>query len=318
VTRIVFLDDYQGAVDRLAPLDRLRGCTWETPGGHLVGDALVDALGEAEVVVAMRERTVFDRALLQRLPALRLLCTTGPHNASIDLEAAADLGVTVSATGGKASGNTAELAWGLILATVRHIPAEVAAVAAGGWQQTIGRDLEGSTLGLVGLGRIGRRMARIGRAFGMEVIAWSQHLDADRAAEVDARAVTRGELFATADVVSIHLVLSERSRGLVGETELRAMKDTAVLVNTLRGPIVDEAALMRALDEGWLAGAGLDVYDIEPLPDGHPLRHHRRVVATPHIGYGTEATLRNWYGDGVDDILAWQRGAPIRVLTVDR
>jgi phosphoglycerate dehydrogenase-like enzyme len=315
MSHIVFLDDYQGVVADMAPLERLEGVTWESRRSHLVGDPLVAALVGAQVVVAMRERTVFDRALLARLPELRLLCTTGPRNASIDLRAAAEAGVTVSATDGAASGNTTELAWGLVLSTLRHIPAEVDDVRHGGWQRSIGTDLEGATLGLVGLGRIGARMARVGHAFGMEVVAWSQHLAADRAAELGVRAVTKGDLFSVSDVVSIHLVLSERSRGLVGAPELRSMKSGAILVNTSRGPIVDEGALLEALDGGWIAGAGLDVFDAEPLPPEHRLRTHPRVVATPHIGYVTAATYRQWYEDIVDDIAAWQRGTPIRVLT---
>jgi phosphoglycerate dehydrogenase-like enzyme len=315
VNHIVFLDDYQGAVVELAPLDRLRESTWESVRTHLDGDELVAALAGADVVVAMRERTVFDSVLFDRLPKMRLLCTTGAHNASIDLSAAAAAGVVVSACQGRPSGATTELTWALILATLRHVPTEVADVARGGWQATIGTDLGGTTLGLVGLGRIGARMAEVGRAFGMEVIAWSQNLDAARASEHQVRAVTKDELFATADVVSIHLVLSARTRGLVGAAELRAMKPGAVLVNTSRGPIVDEAGLLRALDERWIAGAGLDVFDVEPLPAGHPLRTHPRAIVTPHLGYVTTTTLRQWYDDIVEDVTAWQAGAPIRVLS---
>jgi len=223
--------------------------------------------------------------------------------------------VTVSGTGGPPSANTAELTWGLILSLVRNLPAETAAVRNGGWQHTVGMDLMGATLGLAGLGRIGRQMARIGQAFAMDVIAWSQHLDPAAAAEVGVRAVSKADLFAAADVVSIHLVLSDRTRHLVAEPELRAMKPTAYLVNTSRGPIVERAALLRALREGWIAGAGLDVYETEPLPPDDSLRNAPRTVLTPHIGYVTERTMKFWYAHAVDSIAAWQRGAPVRVLT---
>lgn len=316
--RIVFLDDYQGAAERLAPLDRLGDAEIVVRREHLAGEDLVAALAGAEVAVAMRERTRFDRALFDRLPALRLLCTTGTANAAIDLTAAADHGVTVCATEGRASGNTTELTWGLILSVLRHIPTEVANVTSGGWQTTIGADLAGATLGLVGLGRIGSRVARVGQAFDMDVIAWSQNLDAGRAGATGVRAVTKQELFTQADVVSVHLVLSERSRGLIGAADLRSMKPTAILVNTSRGPIVDEAALVTALEEGWIAGAGLDVFSEEPLPADHPLRRTPRAVVTPHVGYVTAGGLRPWYDDVVEDILAWQAGRPVRVLAAGR
>jgi phosphoglycerate dehydrogenase-like enzyme len=311
--RIVALDDYQGLV-ATALGDRLGAADLVAVREHLDGDALVAALDGARVVVAMRERTRFDRALLARLPALELLITTGRMNAAIDLGAAAEFGVMVCGTGGPPTANTAELAWGLILSLLRHLPQEIAAVRAGGWQQTVGTDLLGSTLGLVGLGRIGHQMAAIAAGFEMNVIAWSQHLDPAVARAAGARGVTKTELFATADVVSIHLVLSDRSRNLVGEPELRAMKSSAVLVNTSRGPIIDSGALRRALDEGWIGGAGLDVYDVEPLPPGDPLRTAPRTVLTPHIGYVTERTMTQWFAEVAEDIEAWQRGEPIRVL----
>jgi phosphoglycerate dehydrogenase-like enzyme len=282
---------------------------------HLEPDALVTALEGAAVVIAMRERTRFDRALLDRLPSLRLLVTTGRANAAIDLAAAAEHGVTVCGTGGPPTANTAELAWGLILSLLRHIPEEDAAVRAGGWQHTVGRDLLGARLGLVGFGRIGHQMARIAGAFEMDVVAWSQHLDPEVAAVAGVRAVAKDELFATADVVSIHLVLSDRTRHLVGEPELRAMKPSAILVNTSRGPVIEGEALQRALAGGWISGAGLDVYDIEPLPAGDPLRTAPRTVLTPHIGYVTERTMAGWYDDIVADIAAWRRGEPVRVIT---
>ncbi|MGP8001950.1 MAG: D-2-hydroxyacid dehydrogenase family protein [Streptosporangiaceae bacterium] len=313
--RVVALDDYQGLVADYGLDGQPSGAQWTAVREHLAGDDLVAALAGAGVVVAMRERTRFDRALFSRLPELRLLVTTGRANAAIDLRAAAEHGVTVSATGGPRTASTAELTWGLILSLARHLPAETAAVRDGGWQHTVGMDLMGATLGLAGLGRIGHQMARIAHAFEMDVIAWSEHLDPAIAADAGVRAVSQADLFTSADVVSIHLVLSGRTRNLVTERELSSMKPTAYLVNTSRGPIVERAALLRALHEGWIAGAGLDVYDSEPLPPDDPLRNAPRTVLTPHIGYVTARTMRTWYADAVDSIAAWQRGAPVRVLT---
>jgi phosphoglycerate dehydrogenase-like enzyme len=313
--RVVALDDYQGLVGEFALDGRPDGARWVAVREHLTGDDLVAAVDQAAVIVAMRERTRFDRALFSRLPSLELLITTGRANAAIDVRAAAEHGVTVSATGGPPSANTAELTWGLILSLVRHLPAEVAAVRDGRWQHTVGTDLLGATIGLVGLGRIGHQMARIAQAFGMEVMAWSQHLDPAVAAAAGVRAVSKDDLFAAADVVSIHLVLSKRTRHLVTERELRRMKPTAYIVNTSRGPIIDSDALLGALHEGWIAGAGLDVYATEPLPADDPLRNAPRTVLTPHIGYVTARTMAHWYEDSVENIAAWQRGQPLRVLT---
>jgi phosphoglycerate dehydrogenase-like enzyme len=313
--RVVALDDYQGLVEQYSLAGRPDGAEWVAVREHLTGDALAAALDGAAVIVAMRERTRFDRELFARLPDLKLLITTGMQNASIDLQAATAQGVVVSGTSGPRTTNTAELTWALILALVRHLPEEAASVRDGGWQHTVGTDLLGSTLGLAGLGRIGHQMARIGQAFGMDMIAWSQHLDPAVAAEAGVRAVSKADLFGSADVVSVHLMLSDRTRGLITERDLRAMKPTAYLVNTSRGPIVDAAALLRALNEGWIAGAGLDVYDTEPLPVDDPLRHAPRTVLTPHLGYVTERTMRHWYEDAVEDIAAWQQGKPVRLLT---
>ncbi len=313
--RAAALDDYQGLIDAYSVPGRLDGVQWVTVREHLVGEDLVAALQGATVVLAMRERTRFDRALISRLPGLQLLVTTGRANASIDLQAAADHGVTVCGTSGPPTASTAELAWGLILSLVRHLPEEIAAVQAGHWQHTVGTDLLGSTIGLLGLGRIGHQMARIAQAFEMNVIAWSQHLDPAVATAAGVRAVSKQELFAVADVVSIHLVLSGRTRHLVTAGDLRSMKPSAVIVNTSRGPIIDTQALVQALHEGWIAGAGLDVYDIEPLPADDPLRTARNVVLTPHLGYVTARTMAHWYDDVVEDIAAWQRGTPVRVLT---
>jgi phosphoglycerate dehydrogenase-like enzyme len=312
--RVAVLDDYQGVALACADWERL-DAEVEVFSDHLDSDdEVVERLRPFAAAVAMRERTPFPRARLERLENLRLLVTTGMRNASIDLEAARECGVTVCGTGALGP-PTAELAWGLILALSRHICAEDARMRAGGWQHTIGPELTGHTLGLLGLGRLGTRMARIAQAFEMETIAWSQNLTAERAAEAGVAAVSKEELFRRADIVSVHLVLSERSRGLVGAAELGLMKPTAFLVNTSRGPIVDEAALLAALQEGRIAGAGLDVYDTEPLPVRHPLRSAPNTVLTPHIGYVTTGTYDVFYREAVEDIAAWLAGAPLRVLT---
>ena len=289
-------------------------------------DALVSALEPYDVIVAMRERTPFDAARLSQLPRLRLLVTTGMSNSSIDLSAASAQGVTVCGTGGIGS-STSELTWGLILALLRHIPAEdrrlkmagraggAALSVGGGWQQTVGTGLDGKRLGVVGLGHQGRRVAEIGRAFGMKVAAWSQNLDPEEAEKAHAEPVSKEELFSSADVVTVHYKLSPRSVGLVGATELALMKPSAYLVNTSRGPLVDSAALLSALRSGSIAGAALDVYDVEPLPLSDPLRSAPNVVLTPHLGYVTEETYRVFYGDAAEDIVAFAKGAPVRVLT---
>jgi phosphoglycerate dehydrogenase-like enzyme len=310
--RVAVLDDYQGVALSYADWG---GLEVEVFADHLAGDdEVVARLAPFEVVVAMRERTPFTRARLERLERLKLLVTTGMRNASIDLEAAREHGVTVCGTGSLGP-PTAELAWGLILALTRHIPAEDARMRAGGWQHTIGPELAGRTLGLLGLGRLGSRMARIAQAFEMETIAWSQNLTPERAAEAGAEAVAKDELFRRADIVSVHLVLSDRTRGLVGADELALMQPTAYLVNTSRGPIVDEAALLDALHSGRIAGAALDVYDTEPLPADHPLRSAPHTVLTPHIGYVTTGTYELFYGDAVEDIDRWLAGDPVRVLS---
>jgi phosphoglycerate dehydrogenase-like enzyme len=315
MTRIAVLDDYQDAARRMADWSRLpAGAELAVFRDHVADlEAVAARLASFDVVVAMRERTPFPRALLERLPRLRLLVTTGMRNAAIDLQAAADRGVLVCGTGGLPY-PTAELAWGLVLALARRIPREDRATREGRWQETVGLGLNGKTLGVLGLGTLGSRVARFGRAFEMDVLAWSQNLTAERAAEIGAVRVDRDELLARSDVVSIHLVLSERTRGLIGARELGLMKRTAYLVNTSRGPIVDEAALVRALRDGIIAGAGLDVYDEEPLPPDHPLRGLPNTVITPHLGYVTEETYRIFYGQALEDILAYLRGEPVRVL----
>jgi phosphoglycerate dehydrogenase-like enzyme len=313
---VAVLDDYQGVALSLAPWEQLGDeVSVEVFRDHVADDdALVGRLARFDVVVAMRERTPFPRARLARLPALKLLVTTGMANAAIDLEAARELGVVVCGTGGLVS-PTVEVTWALILAVARGVCAEDRRVRAGGWQHTLGFELAGRTLGVVGLGRLGSRVAAIGQAFEMSVVAWSENLDAERAAALGVEAVAREELFARADVVTVHLRLSERTRGLIGAADLARMKPTAVLVNTSRGPIVDERALLAALETGMLAGAGLDVFDVEPLPVDHPLRFAPNTVLTPHIGYVSRGSYEIYYREAVEDIAAWLRAEPVRVLT---
>src|SRR4051794_1821276 len=315
--RVAVLDDYQEVAHRFGPWQRLGAAVDVTTfHDHLADDdAVVERLSPFEAIVAMRERTPFPRARLERLPALRLLVTTGMRNASIDADAARDLGVVVCGTRGAAGPSTTELTWGLILAVTRHVCEEDAAVRAGGWQHTIGPELSGRTLGVVGLGRQGSAVAAIGRAFGMEVIAWSQNLTPEHAAEAGATRVEKDELLRRADVVTIHVMLSGRTRGLIGAAELAAMKPTAYLVNTSRGPIVDEAALLTALRDGTIAGAALDVFDTEPLPADHPLRSAPNTVVTPHIGYVASGAYETFYADAVEDVAAFLDGAPVRLLT---
>jgi phosphoglycerate dehydrogenase-like enzyme len=316
VTRVALLDDYQEVALRLADWGSLpAGVDVVVFRDHASDEAAVAArLAGFDAVVAMRERTPFPRSLIQRLPRLRLLVTTGMRNASIDLRAAADHGVAVCGTGGLPY-PTAELTWALILALVRHVPREDRGTREGRWQETLGTGLNGKTLGVLGLGQLGSRVARVGRAFEMEVLAWSQNLTTERAAAVGASlAGSRDELLARADVVTIHLVLSERTRGLLGARELALMRPSAYLVNTSRGPIVDERALIDALRAGAIAGAGLDVYDEEPLPVDHPLRRLPNTVITPHLGYVTEETYRIFYTQAIENVRAFLAGAPVRVL----
>jgi len=312
--RIAVLDDYQRVAPELAD--------WSPLAGHEVAffdtpfrdpEETARALEPFEVVCCMRERTPFPASLIERLPALRLLVTTGMRNAALDVDAAVARGITVCGTQGSGV-STAELTWGLIHAVIRHIPTEDANVKAGRWQTTVGADLAGRTLGILGLGRIGPTVARVGAAFDMRVIAWSPNLTAERAAAVGATLVGKRDLFEQSDVLSIHLVLADSTRGLVGREELAAMKPGAILVNTSRGPIVDEAALLAELERGTIGGAGLDVYGREPLPSDHPLRRAPRTVLTPHLGYVTEENLRLFYRETVEDVAAWLAGAPIRVI----
>jgi phosphoglycerate dehydrogenase-like enzyme len=312
--RVAVLDDYQKVAATMADWDGLPAAEVRFFHDHIADpEALVAALEPFEVIVAMRERTAFPREVLQRLPRLRLLVTTGMRNASFDVDAAHDLGVVVSGTRGNSS-STAELTWALILGLVRNVAADDGRIRAGRWQETLGHDLNGRTLGVVGLGRQGAPVARVGLAFGMNVIAWSPHLTEERAAEHGVTLATKAELFGSADITTLHLVLSDRSSGIVGEAELRAMKPSAFLVNSSRAGLVDQDALARALDEGWIAGAGLDVFDVEPLPAGHWLRSAPRTLLSPHMGYVSENGYRVFYGDAVEDIAAFLDGSPVRTL----
>nr|WP_153824344.1 D-2-hydroxyacid dehydrogenase family protein [Polyangium spumosum] len=314
--KIAILDDYQRVAKDLADWSRL------PPGSELVvfdrhladPEELITTLRPFHVLVLMRERTPMPAARIQNLPNLRLLVTTGGRNAAIDLEACRARNIPVSGTGNVGT-PTAELTWGLILSLVKRIPREDRALRAGAWQTGLTEGLAGKRLGLVGLGKLGSQVARVGQAFGMDVVAWSQNLDEARAAAAGARRVEKRELFATSDVVSLHLVLSERSRGTVGAEELAAMKRTAFFVNTARAGLVDMDALLAALRAERIAGAGLDVFPEEPMPADHPLLALPNVVLTPHLGYVTRENYVVFYRDALDDILAWHAGAPIRLLT---
>jgi len=304
--KIAILDDYQNVARTMADWSILDGRAAITVfNDHLAdADAVVARLQPFEIVCVMRERTPMTRDIIERLPNLRLIASTATVNASIDLAAAAERGVQLVHTG-YSSAPTVELTWALILADARHLVVETTAVRGGGWQQSVGEDLNGRTLGLLGLGNIGSAVARIGKAFGMNLIAWSQNLTAERAAAVDAVLVPKEKLFQQADVITIHLVLSRRTRGLVGAPELRLMKRTARLVNTSRGPIVDEAALVDVLRKGEIAGAAIDVFDQEPLPPDHPFRQLPNVLATPHIGYVSRGLYQRFYQDTVENIGKW-------------
>jgi phosphoglycerate dehydrogenase-like enzyme len=326
--RIVALDDYQGLAEKLGLAERIAaeleaaGLGEDAAGLEVVAlrehynseDLLAQKLAEAEVAVAMRERSRISDTLLAMLPDLRLLVTTGMRNASINLTAAEASGVTVCGTGSPATASTAELAWGLILAVMRNIPQEDASIRRGGWQHTLGRDLDGLRLGLVGFGHIGHQMAKIAAAFNMEVVAWSPNLDPEVAAAAGVRAVTKEELFSTSDVVSIHLVLSVRTRHIIADSDLKQMKPTAILINTSRWAIVKNSALARMMTAGTIAGVGIDVWHAEPMLPNDPWRNAPRSVLTPHLGYVTERTMEYWYGEIAQDIAAWRSGEPVRVL----
>jgi len=320
---VAVLDDYAGLALELADWSPVRDRASITVfDRHLDPDGAADALRPFDVVCTLRERMAFPRALIEALPDLKLITVVAPPGRSLpnlDMAAASERGVLVAHADFAAArfravrDATPELAWGLMIATVRNLAEEHRRMRDGGWQTTAGMTLSGRTLGLLGLGRVGRRMAAYASAFGMPVLAWSQNLTGEAAAAAGARLVDKDVLLAESDVVSIHLVLSERTRGLIGTPELALMKPTAFLINTSRGPIVDEAALIAALDTGRIAGAGLDVYDIEPLPTDHPLRRLPTVTLSPHLGYVTREMLSAFYADAVEAVAAWLGGAPVRI-----
>jgi len=315
--RCAILDDYQNVALKLADWSKVKNeIEIEVFHEHLGGpDKVIAALQGFQIVVAMRERTGFPKQVLDALPDLKLLITTGIRNASIDIEAAKARGVMVCGT--STFGNpTSGIAIGLLLELTRRIGYENARMHSGVlWQSTIGVDLEGMTLGILGLGKLGVRTANIGKAFGMDVIAWSQNLTAEKCREAGVGYVSKEELFRRSDFLTIHVVLSQRTRGLVGAGELGLMKPTAFIINTARGPIINEAALLAVLRDKKIAGAGLDVFDTEPLPLDHPLRKMDNVVITPHLGYVSVQNYRRYFADAVEDIRGFLDGKPVRVMT---
>src|ERR1700731_847646 len=317
--RVSILDDYQGVALDMADWSSVRARGIEIAVERFPfadEDDVVRSLADSEIVCAMRERTAFPKRVLDRLPKLKLLIPPGMRTASCDMAALKDSHVTVCGPGGPGGGNEdpAELAWGLILGAARRIAEDHAFMRQGGWQTRIGHRVAGKTIGLLGLGRLGSAVARVGLAFGMKAIAWSQNLTAEKAAEQGVERVEKDDLFRRSDILSVHLVLSPRSRGLVGAREIGLMKKGAVLVNTSRGPICDTDAVIAALKEGRLAYAGLDVYDQEPLAIDHPLRSCPNVILTPHIGYVTEENYCSSYPQIVENVVAFLDGKPIRVI----
>jgi phosphoglycerate dehydrogenase-like enzyme len=318
--KLALVDDYAHVALQCADWERLAGKVEITVfDRHLSEDEAAEALKPFDMVCTIRERMAFPRTLIERLPNLKLITIIGARLTNLDLAAATERGVIVAHSGTRnpafanVAAATPELSWGLLIATVRDLARQDRRMRQGLWQDRVGMILAGRTLGLLGLGRIGKQMAAYAKAFGMEVIAWSQNLTADAAEAVGVTRVEKDELFARADVISIHLVLSERSRGLVTARELGLMKPSAFLINTSRGPIVVEADLIAALRENRIAGAGLDVFDAEPPPPDHPLRSLENVTLSPHLGYATLDTLKAFYSDSLDAIEAFADGAPIRI-----
>lgn len=316
--KLAILDDYQGTAKDLADWSQLpAGTEVEFFQDHIVDeDQLVERLKDFDFVQGMRERTPFPRSVLSRLPKLRLLITTGRRNASFDIEAASDLGITVCGTNGAGEGPT-ELTWGLILAMLRHIPEEEQRSREGSWGTTVGIGVKGKTLGLIGLGHIGSLVARVATAFDMNIIAWSQNMTAERANECGATLVDKDTLFKESDIVSIHLVLSDRSRGLVGASDLALMKPSAFLVNISRGPIVDEKALVDVLERRAIGGAALDTFDVEPLPQDHPLFKTPNTLICPHMGYVIDDSYQAFYAGVVENVRAFTSGEPVRAINED-
>jgi phosphoglycerate dehydrogenase-like enzyme len=309
--KVAILDDYQNVALKMADWSAVASrAEISVFNDHLTDPAaIVERLLPFDVVCVMRERTALPREIILRLPNLKLIASTGPRNASIDAAAARERGISVTGTGYRST-PTIELTWALILGSVRHVVEESNAVRNGAWQTAIGQELDGKVLGVLGLGNIGKQVARIGLAFGMKVIAWSQNMTRETAEAEGASFVTKSELFRQADIVTIHLILSKRTRGLVGAAELQLMKPTARLVNTSRGQIVDEGALIKVLQSRAIAGAAIDVFDEEPLPEQHPFRRLDNVLATPHIGYVAEGLYRTFYGDAAASIAAWLNDLP--------
>jgi phosphoglycerate dehydrogenase-like enzyme len=306
---VAVLDDYQGVALEMANWSSIEGRARITVFRDHLADqsALVRRLEKFNVVCVMRERTPLPREVIERLPRLQLIVSTGPQNRSIDAVAAGELGISIVGTG-YFSESTVEQIWALIFAIVRDVASEAASVKSGGWQRSVGRDLAGRVLGVLGLGNIGSRVATIGKAIGMRVIAWSENLTAERAASVGAELVSKEELFRQSDILSINTILSHRTKGLIGRSELALMKPDAWLVNTSRGPIVDENALVDCLRSRRIGGAALDVFDVEPLPADHPFRSLDNVIATPHVGYVSRNLYRTFYGDTVKAIANWLDG----------
>lgn len=315
LNRLGILDDYQGVALSMGPWDKLPQDLKIKVFRDTIKDqeALVRRLSPFDALLIMRERTPFPRSLIERLPNLQLLITTAARNRAVDLAACAERGITVCGTPSFAH-PTVDLTWGLILSLMRHIPEQERALREGRWQVKLGNSLEGKTLGVIGLGNLGSRVARVGAAFGMRVIAWSQNLTEEKAAAAGAVKVDKATLLREADVVTLHLVLSERSRGIIGAGDLAQMKRSAVIVNTSRGPLIDQDALIAALKEGRIAGAGLDVYDEEPLPPGHPILSAPNTVLTPHLGYVTEENYRAYFQGAVEAVLGYLAGSPVREL----
>ena len=313
--RLAILDDYQGVALSMGPWQDL------PPGLEITvfrdtitdQDALAARLAPFDAILLMRERTPIRRALIEKLPNLRLLITTGPRNRSVDDAACAERGIVFCGTQNYGD-PTVDLTWGLILNLARDIPRQQDSLRAGRWQTHVGMGLEGKTLGVIGLGKLGGRVATVGKAFGMNILAWSQNLKPERATEIGATAVDKQTLLREADVITLHLVLSDRSRNTIGADDLAQMKKTAFVVNTSRGPLIDQAALIAALKAGTIAGAGLDVFDVEPMPLGHPILDAPNTVLTPHLGYVSEQNYRTYYRCTVEAIHAYLAGAPVRVI----
>ncbi len=316
--KLAILDDYQGTAKDLADWSQLpAGVEVEFFQDHIVDeDQLVERLKDFDIVQGMRERTPFPRSVLSRLPKLRLLITTGRRNASFDIEAASDLGIAVCGTNGGGEGPT-ELTWGLILAMLRHIPEEEQRSRAGSWGTTVGIGVKGKTLGLMGLGHIGSLVARVATAFDMNIIAWSQNMTAERAKECGATLVDKETLFKESDILSVHLVLSDRTRGLVGASDLALMKPSAYIVNISRGPIIDEKALIDVLDRRAIAGAALDTFDVEPLPKDHALFKTPNTLICPHLGYVIDDSYEAFYSGIIENVRAFTSGEPVRTINED-